>query len=847
MRKIANLVFYKFKGETGIQRQACVFYNDGTVSNVSYEKGLELCGELAKARKIRTKEEFKKLINKEIVHVVSAKDFEKNFAKFMSYDNIKKVEIADAIDNQMESVSLDENDKEILKKRAEKTKKQLDQEDLAKLKKRAEEVKKARRELKTKIPEVIVPKTTIAAPVAEVVEPVGKNVADDKEAKVVDLSGFDKVQPINSYGADNNSVLNNVNTVDMPTVPLTQAKQPRVYKAKTDKKSKSIGELFRNNFDNKRKRRNGIMQKVVACAVTFALGLGGYSLAGKLSNEGFMDQAYASGPANTQVADSSETGKDLDNDSLVRGNNEYYNNYTFEQLLEVTTNPVQKRTMNKLGFAIQNFNGTFADAYVEADKDVRAALSFDEIVAIQQAYNDFSKQDIKAIFNGADIKSGDLTRSYKDATLQLMGAHVIETRENPVDMSNLIESEEGKAFYAKYHEMFLACKEATGQEKIDRVHEFYEAVRTDFPITQEVRTEGIAHADSYASIESYKLSVTPMIAAAEMMYQNLEVDNTLNDGEIDFLNDIGLCNYANDKFERIEMITLGACEDDMENPLYEQYRNAIIKMMKDKNQYVIDDAHRDLSRLDAFQDAVNWHFEIVDGYYTGYVYYTTETHTETKTWSTSHTKTWTEVTKEEKEIPEDVKAEIDKEIAKENKKAKEEGYKKAEETQKEMQKEEDKKAETIKEEVKQDEQDFNNKIEEANNQIEENNKDTDTSNDTPVNEKDFGDHNVDFDDQHSDISGNLNDSVENISTDNSDVKTPADLPDPNVTGAEFDKKAPVEAEAPAPKAAPVVEEPEVVVQEAPKATNTKASNEDLVDKYIEDMGKDDDTPKEKVK
>ena len=94
-----------------------------------------------------------------------------------------------------------------------------------------------------------------------------------------------------------------------------------------------------------------------------------------------------------------------------------------------------------------------------------------------------------------------------------------------------------------------------------------------------------------------------------------------------------------------------------------------------------------------------------------------------------------------------------------------------------MQAAEDKKADKVKQEVQDDEKDMNDKVNQANN------------GGGTVNESDFGDHGVDFDDNHSDENGNLDDSVDNITTDPKGDQSDEPLPDPNVTGAEFDNKA----------------------------------------------------------
>ena len=79
------------------------------------------------------------------------------------------------------------------------------------------------------------------------------------------------------------------------------------------------------------------------------------------------------------------------------------------------------------------------------------------------------------------------------------------------------------------------------------------------------------------------------------------------------------------------------------------------------------------------------------------------------------------------------------------------------------------------EEIKQEEEDMQEKIDEANEKIE---------NGETVNESDFGDHDVEFKDEN----GNLDSSVEEITTDGTGaVSHDEPLPDPNVTGEEFDK------------------------------------------------------------
>ena len=569
-------------------------------------------------------------------------------------------------------------------------------------------------------------------------------------------------------------------------------------------KEKKKEGFFKKQFNKLKKSSLGVKITAIGTALALTLSLSGCSL-NKKATDGEMANSNLSNSIVREIED--DTTEDLetiatdiankntntdatDDTTTAEANNDLYDSYTYDELLEVTTNETQKTAMTNVKTTIEGFNGEFADAYVEEDKDIRAALSFDEITALQQAYNEYSKEEIRSIFNGAEIRADEMSKDYKAASLQLMGAYVIEDSENPVDMSYLLETEEGKEFYNKYQTMFLEAKEATGQDRLDKIKAFYEEVEKDFPITDEVRTEGISHADAYDTVTAYKLSVTPIIAAAEMIFQNDNVDYTLNDTKIDFINDIGGCNYADDTFERVETITLSFDEDNT-NPLYEQYRAAIITYMTVKGQYVIDDAHRELSKLDKFINTVNWHFDIVDvngvETTTGETTTKTETRTETREWTETNTDIKSEIDIHEEEIPEEEKEKIDNEINEENEKEKKQAEEEAEEERKRQQAEEDEKAKKIEEEVKEDNEKVEENIDDINEKIEENNKDEDTSNDTKINEKDY--EGVDFDDDHSDENGNLDPSVKDVTTDSTGYDPNEELPDPNETGKEFDKKA----------------------------------------------------------
>ena len=520
---------------------------------------------------------------------------------------------------------------------------------------------------------------------------------------------------------------------------------------------------------------------------------------------------------------------------VEKGNNETYNECNLKELYELTTNKFQKQAMFKLANALKDYNGRFAKAYIEEGKDIKASLSFEEMVALQQAYNNFSYEEIRAYFNGATVNSSSIAAAYKDASAQLMGAYIIEDSKNALDMSTIIESEEGKEFYHRYHKMFLAIKDSKSEaEKTARIETFYQCVRKDFNLKETKELEG------------YKLSVAPMIAAIEMMYQDFEIDFKLTENEIEFIKDIGLTKYANIIFARVENATKN-CKEDKTNPTYKQYRKAIIKMLNNKcyekskctcnckgkctcgknkcqtnttqkeycgNQksqstYYVNNCQRDLAQLQRYQQRVNWrYYEHVNENWREYYkvhcpqvwkvvwdemckYQETIHEEEYKmiekiAWTETETQYREVIEKVEKEIPEEWKALIDEQIECENEKLREEAYKESEKVREELQTIEDEKAERIEEEIRQEEENLQEKIAEVNEQIELNH-DNDPSNDQLINEKDLGDG-VKFDDEDSDEFGYLDSSVENLTTDPTGNQEGQALPDPNETGRIFDEE-----------------------------------------------------------
>ena len=365
--------------------------------------------------------------------------------------------------------------------------------------------------------------------------------------------------------------------------------------------------------NGKKLKKNKVVRKIALGATALAIALGAYSYGARNTKEGKIVNPFFGPSISSTMLD--ETGEE------------------YISLLKQTKNATQREAMEHASFLMDNFNTRFANAYIEEGKDIKPALTWDEIMALNLAYNDYSKEEIAAIFNGADLDATELSHAYRNGTLQLMGAYVIADREYPVNSYLFLRNEEHQNFVKKYEDLFYNCKEATTEEAmIAAVNTFYAELYKDFPIEDEVREYGISHGEARRELQPHKLAVTPIVAASEIMFQNLAIDHTLSDKAIAYFNDLGLCNMADQAFEKAMYISL-ATEEDKRNPSYIEFKTTKIEELIEEDSYGVADAERDLSQLDRFKYWVNGgYFERFGDRYI----VTTHTVTSTTTWKERH-------------------------------------------------------------------------------------------------------------------------------------------------------------------------------------------------------------------
>ena len=276
--------------------------------------------------------------------------------------------------------------------------------------------------------------------------------------------------------------------------------------------------------------------------------------------------------------------------------NDDFKHLSVEQLLNITSSNIQQQEMEKISNFLNGYNITFAKNCLDKEAgEIRTVLTYTEANALNSAYNNYSKEDIQAIFNGSEAI--DFTKAYKEGYLQLLGAFVLATDNNPVQLDKLINDENGKTFVKDYETTFYECKNLTGEDQVKAVTELYKRVVNDFAITS----------TNQGTIESYKLAVAPIVVAATSLFDDLGIDQTLVDQVTTYFNEVGLYSKATENFNMANALN---GTEDSENPTYEQYKDAEINSLEDESAYYKSDKNRDLSQLDKFKSLVNWQFNL---------------------------------------------------------------------------------------------------------------------------------------------------------------------------------------------------------------------------------------------
>ncbi len=227
-------------------------------------------------------------------------------------------------------------------------------------------------------------------------------------------------------------------------------------------------------------------------------------------------------------------------------NSQSYSSSQFDQLLAQLSEGTKKTAVSKVQTTLKSFNDRLSPSIMKDGEDRLLAHSWDENIAAYLAFNDFTDEQLFEIFDTYKIDGNELYDLLKLSNSKEMLYYARATE--PSGRGALINSEKGQAFFNKYEELIINFNLAsTKEDKVAIAKQFYAMVREDFPIQSEDQI-GFIHTDK--GYEDYAYAVTPMISAMEVMTRNIGVN--LNNTEIKYFNELGMCNFAQEKLARYQ-------------------------------------------------------------------------------------------------------------------------------------------------------------------------------------------------------------------------------------------------------------------------------------------------------
>ena len=251
---------------------------------------------------------------------------------------------------------------------------------------------------------------------------------------------------------------------------------------------------------------------------------------------------------------------------------------TLSNLSNTATN-AQKNHMLNMSLYLTIYNGSFANK--TEDSNHRAALRWDEVAALKLAYNNYTDDELKEIFNGQKLDHDTLYKDFNKASKQLVKAFKVDDRKYPVSLDVIIDSKSGKNKYYKINKYFENAKKSTGVEKEKNIKKFYKAAY-----------KAMLNDNKKVEYNNIQLFIKPMVNAADKLFNKEEKPKRLAKKVNKYYNSDKLANNLINRYSKVEQ-TLAKTKVNNNIPLYSQFRHAKIRELKDNHWYNISDRNID--------------------------------------------------------------------------------------------------------------------------------------------------------------------------------------------------------------------------------------------------------------
>ena len=266
--------------------------------------------------------------------------------------------------------------------------------------------------------------------------------------------------------------------------------------------------------------------------------------------------------------------------------------------LSTTATNAQRDQMLNMSLFLTLYNGSFANK-TETSK-YRVALRWDELAALKLAFNKYSEEEIKEIFNGEKLKQETLKKDYDKAAKQLTKAFIKDNRNYPVSLDVIIDSPKAKKKYYKLYEYFENAKRTSGITKHENIKKFYkEAYKAMFNKDKKIQYKNI------------HLFIKPMVNAADKLFDDEKVNKKLVKKVNKYYNSNKLSNNLISKYTTIENILKNGPVNE-KIPLYSQFRHAKVKELKENNWYNIENRNIDTKIKKENDDAKDYNYSNYD-------------------------------------------------------------------------------------------------------------------------------------------------------------------------------------------------------------------------------------------
>ena len=345
--------------------------------------------------------------------------------------------------------------------------------------------------------------------------------------------------------------------------------------------------------------KNGKIKKLTVKASLYAITggillIGGYNIGKKIiesSNNKSTINKEVESPVNdtsttedieVNVVDEYETAQDmLDKYGKVS-----------KILANSEINETKSSTLSKIWDYLWDYNKVISKEHKSSVYDTRLAHTWDEVVVSYFSYNDITRDEVTNTFDNYDINLNSFKDAYYAGFKQDVLAYTVLTESTK--KVDLINSQEGKDFYKKYEDLIIKYNKNYDKEYDDVeaiVNKFHKTIREDFDTNSSVN-----------DIESYKLSVIPIIQTFDAMIENRNFDNKLTDAEMAYFDKLSSFDIIESKINSLGLSNIPSLEEEY---TYGQIKDAAITKLDNTQSYNVSETDRDISEHKEYKDKFN--------------------------------------------------------------------------------------------------------------------------------------------------------------------------------------------------------------------------------------------------